>query len=124
MSQFIDRRPNSKNKSAVNRQRFIKRFKEQIKKAVAESVNKRSITDIDRGEKISISANDTSEPRFQYGEGGIWEMAHAGNKDFVAGDHIKRSSGESSGRGSQASNQGMGWDDFGFEVSREEFLEL
>ena len=35
MAHFIDRRLNGKNKSAVNRQRFLHRYKEQIKKAVS-----------------------------------------------------------------------------------------
>ncbi len=33
MVHFIDRRLNGKNKSAVNRQRFIRRYKSQIKKS-------------------------------------------------------------------------------------------
>ena len=44
MAQFIDRRLNGKNKSAVNRQRFLRRHKEQIKESVADAVNRRSIT--------------------------------------------------------------------------------
>jgi uncharacterized sporulation protein YeaH/YhbH (DUF444 family) len=35
MAHFIDRRLNGKNKSAVNRQRFIRRYKKQIKQAVS-----------------------------------------------------------------------------------------
>ena len=70
MSQFIDRRLNSKNKSTVNRQRFLRRFKEHIKKAVTEAANKRSITDIDRGEKISIPTKNIIEPRLKYGTEG------------------------------------------------------
>lgn len=124
MTQFIDRRPNSKNKSAVNRQRFIRRYKEQIKKAVNEAASKRSVTDIERGEKITIPAKDIYEPHLIYGKGGYWESVQAGNKEFVLGDHIKRAGGEGTGAGNQASNEGIGWDDFGFELTREEFLEL
>ncbi len=36
MAQFIDRRLNGKNKSTVNRQRFLRRYKEQIKESVAD----------------------------------------------------------------------------------------
>jgi uncharacterized protein len=52
MSYIIDRRLNSKNKSAVNRTRFLGRYRSHIKKAVEEAVTKRSITDIDSGENI------------------------------------------------------------------------
>ena len=49
MSYIIDRRENSKNKSAVNRQRFLDRYKKHIKKAVSDAVDARSITDVERG---------------------------------------------------------------------------
>ena len=70
MGQLIDRRLNGKNKSAVNRQRFIRRFKKQIKKAVTESISERSIVDIDSSEHINIPARDISEPVFHHGPGG------------------------------------------------------
>lgn len=124
MSNIVDRRPNSKNKNMINRQRFLRRFKQQIKKAVNEAASKRSITDIDRGEKIVIPTKDLNEPKFHHGKGGTWDYIHAGNKEFQAGDHIKRETSDSKGTDSQASNQGEGFDEFGFELSREEFLEL
>jgi uncharacterized sporulation protein YeaH/YhbH (DUF444 family) len=71
MTQFIDRRTNaSSKKSTVNRQRFLKRYKQQIKKAVADAIQKRSIRDIDKGESVSISQKDLTEPKFQFGKGG------------------------------------------------------
>ncbi len=127
MATFIDRRLDGKNKSSVNRQRFIRRFKSQIKKAVTESMNGRSITDIDNGEKVNIPARDLSEPVFGHGPGGRREAIHPGNKEFISGDRVARppSGGGSGGAGSgQASNSGEGEDDFVFELSREEFLEL
>ena len=126
MATFIDRRLDGKNKSSVNRQRFIRRFKGQIKKAVTEAMNGRSITDMDNGEKINIPARDLSEPVFGHGPGGRREAIHPGNRDFTPGDRIARpppGDGGGSGKG-QASNTGEGEDDFVFELSREEFLEL
>ena len=126
MATFIDRRLDGKNKSSVNRQRFIRRFKGQIKKAVTEAMNGRSITDMDSGEKVNIPARDLSEPVFGHGPGGRREAIHPGNREFTPGDRIARpSSGGGSGSGKgQASNTGEGEDDFVFELSREEFLEL
>ncbi len=124
MTRIVDRRLNGKNKSAVNRQRFIRRFKAQIKKAVADSISERSITDIDSGEKINIPARDISEPVFRHGPGGEREFVHPGNTDFVAGDKIKRPPAGGGGGGGRASNQGEGADDFVFNLSREEFLEF
>ena len=126
MATFIDRRLDGKNKSSVNRQRFIRRFKGQIKKAVTEAMNGRSITDMDTGEKINIPSRDLSEPVFGHGPGGRREAIHPGNREFTPGDRIARPPpGGSGGTGKgQASNSGEGEDDFVFELSREEFLEL
>lgn len=119
--QIVDRRLNGKNKSAVNRRKFIHRFRSQIKKAVAEAINKRSVTDLDKGEKVSIPAKDTSEPFFHHGQGGVRERIHPGNKEFQQGNKIARPEG-SAGRGNQASDSGEGMDEFVFELTREEFL--
>lgn len=126
MSYIIDRRLNGKNKSMVNRQRFLRRYKSHIKKAVTEAVNKRSITDMERGEKISIPTRDTNEPVFGHGQGGARHRVLPGNKEFQAGDKILRPKGQGSGGGAgegNASNQGMGDDDFSFYISKEEFLD-
>jgi uncharacterized sporulation protein YeaH/YhbH (DUF444 family) len=126
MSQVIDKRLNGKNKSAVNRQRFIKRYKEQLKKGVEKAITNRSITDIDKGEDITIPSKDISEPRFGMGQGGRVERVFPGNEKFVPGDTIARPpSGQGGGSGDgEASNEGEGEDDFVFELSREEFLDL
>lgn len=128
MTMIIDRRGrDGKNKSAVNRQRFIRRFKGQMKKAITDAIgNSRSITDVDKGEKANIPARDLSEPTFKHGQGGRHEVIHPGNREFTKGDKMARpKGGAGNGAGSgQASNSGEGEDDFVFELSREEFLEL
>lgn len=127
MDRVIDRRLDGKNKSTVNRQRFIRRFKTQIRKAVTDSLSGRSITEIDDGERVNIPAKDLTEPVFGHGSGGRREVIHPGNKEFVKGDRMRRPQ-RGSGRGGsgsgQASDSGEGEDDFVFELSREEFLEL
>lgn len=125
MSYIIDRRLNGKNKSMVNRQRFLRRYKSHIKKAVTDAVNQRSITDMERGEKISIPTKDTSEPVFSHGSGGARQRVLPGNREFHAGDKVlrpKQGGGGGSGEGN-ASNQGEGEDDFSFFISKEEFLD-
>lgn len=125
MTQLIDRRQNAGKKSTVNRQRFLRRYKNQIKRAVSEAVGKRSITEIDKGEQITIPSKDISEPRFQRGQGGRAEHILPGNDNFISGDHIKRPSSEGGqGAGGDASNSGEGEDDFVFQLTRDEFLEL
>ena len=125
MSYIIDRRLNAKNKSAVNRQRFLRRYRQQIQKAVSDAVNERSITDIDKGGKISIPARDITEPIIHHGQGGYNERVLPGNKHFSEGDKIARpQGGEGQGAGGKASDSGEGMDDFSFTLSQEEFLDF
>ena len=126
MSQFIDRRLNGKNKSAVNRQRFLKRHKEQIKDSVADAVNRRSITNTETGEDVSIPHKDIKEPVFHQGKGGLKERVHPGNDQFITGDKIDRPKGGQGGGAGQgdASADGEGQDDFVFQISKDEYLDI
>jgi len=125
MSHIIDRRLNGKNKSTVNRERFLRRFKAQIKEAVSKAIKGRSITDIESGEKVSIPVKDIAEPAFHHGKGGVLDHIHPGNEEFIKGDRISRPQGGSgSGGGGRASKDGEGEDDFAFELSHEEFMNV
>ncbi len=123
MSYIIDRRLNGKNKSMVNRQRFLKRYRGHIKEAVSDAVNRRSITDMERGEQISIPTRNTHEPMITHGQGGKSHRVFPGNKEFNTGDQLEKPKGGGGGSGSgQASNQGEGEDDFSFFITKDEFL--
>ncbi len=126
MANFIDRRLNSKNKSTVNRQRFLRRYKNQIKKSVSDAINQRGVTDIDSGENIIIPKKDLSEPVFHQGGGGVRDKVHPGNDKFATGDRIAKppnQQGQGGGQG-DASDSGEGEDDFTFSISKEEYLNL
>jgi len=124
MAQLIDRRPNAKNKSTVNRQRFLRRYKTQIKKAISEQISERSITNIDGGESVSIPTRDISEPTFRSDKGGVREGVYPGNKEFAQGDKIKRPLNQGQGKGRRASDSGEGEDEFVFEISKDEYLDM
>lgn len=125
MSIIIDRRLNDRNKNAVNRQRFLRRYKEQIRKSVADVVSKRSITDMEQGGNVSVPVKDISEPSFHHGAGGDREYVNAGNRKFNTGDKIPRPDGGGAGRGSGAGEGGgESNDEFTFALSREEFMNL
>ncbi|EPZ7318649.1 YeaH/YhbH family protein [Vibrio mimicus] len=127
MAQFIDRRLNGKNKSTVNRQRFLRRYKEQIKESVADAVNRRSITNTESGEDVSIPTRDIKEPMFHQGKGGVRERVHPGNDQFIRGDKIDRPKGGQGSGGSgegEASTDGEGSDDFVFQISKDEYLDI
>jgi uncharacterized sporulation protein YeaH/YhbH (DUF444 family) len=125
MSYVIDRRLNSRNKSTVNRQRFLKRYRSHIQRAVQDAIKERSITDMERGERVVIPSRDVSEPTFVHGSGGRRSVVHPGNREFVAGDRIPRPGGGGGGSGGgDASDSGEGSDDFVFQLTQEEFLEV
>ena len=122
---IVDRRFDSKNKSSVNRSRFIRRFKGQIRKAVSEALNHRGVRDLENGEKVGIPGKDIAEPHFTHGPGGVREAVNPGNDRFSSGDQVDRPQGGGAGQGgSQASNEGEGLDDFVFTLTRDEFLDI
>jgi uncharacterized protein len=126
LQQIIDRRLAGKNKSIGNRERFLRRHKEQIREAVKRAVDGRGIRDMEKGEDIHIPKRDISEPVFGHGPGGKREMVHPGNKEYVRGDRIERpkgGGGSGSGKG-QAGDSGEGDDDFVFHLSKEEFMQV
>jgi len=123
LTYLIDRRLQGKNKSAVNRERFLRRYKAQIKDAVGRAIKGRSITDIENGEKVSIPVKDVGEPSFGHAHGGVWETINPGNQEYLKGDLINRpKGGGGSGRGKAGNSDQMTEDDFIFELSREEFM--
>jgi uncharacterized sporulation protein YeaH/YhbH (DUF444 family) len=125
LHQIIDRRLAGKNKSIGNRERFLRRHKDQIREAVKRAVDGRGIRDMAQGEDIHIPKRDIAEPVFGHGQGGKREMVHPGNKDYVRGDRIERpQGGGGGGGGGQASDSGEGDDDFVFHLTKEEFMQV
>ncbi|TWO72822.1 YeaH/YhbH family protein [Caenimonas sedimenti] len=123
LHQVIDRRLSGKNKSIGNRERFLRRYREQIKEAVRKAVGDRGIRDIEDGADITLPKRDVSEPVFGHAPGGSRELVHPGNQEYVRGDRIQRPQGGAGGSGgSGASQDGQGEDDFVFRITREEFM--
>ncbi|HWI80997.1 YeaH/YhbH family protein [Ramlibacter sp.] len=123
LHQVIDRRLSGKNKSIGNRERFLRRYRDQIREAVRKAVGDRSIHNIEEGTDISLPRRDVSEPVFGHAPGGTREMVHPGNREYVRGDKIPRpQGGGGGGSGSGASPDGQGEDEFTFRITREEFM--
>jgi uncharacterized protein len=126
LQSIIDRRLAGKNKSVGNRERFLRRYKTQIREAVKRAIDGRGIRDIERGEDVTIPKKDIGEPVFRHGPGGVREIVHPGNREYVQGDRIERppqGGAGGSGKG-QASDSGEGEDDFVFTLSKEEFMQV
>lgn len=120
---IIDRRRDPGGKSLANRQRFIRRARALVKRAVREASAKRSIKDVEKGGDIVVPADGVREPVLRKGsQGGSREYVLPGNKKYIQGDGIPRPEDEDGGSG--ASDGGEGEDDFRFALSDEEFLDL
>lgn len=122
---IVDRRLNPGGKSLGNRQRFLRRIKAHVKRAVRNSTKERDVRGLDEGAEVSIPAHGVKEPSFRRDpEAGVRDMILPGNTRYLAGDHIERPpSGGGGGRG-QGTPAGNGQDDFRFALSRDEFLSL
>lgn len=119
---IIDKRKNTNDRSAENRQRFLKRIKSAIKDQMPDLISRRHIKDMDTtGGNVKINKKSIREPEFRYGEGGNIDQVLPGNDEYVPGDLIRRPNG-GSGKGKSASKDGSSEDDFVVELSREEFL--
>ena len=124
-SHFIDRRLNPKGKSLGNRQRFLRRARSQIREAVQKSLKDRSVSDFEKGHKISIPSKSTTEPTFRNAKtGGEREWVAPGNKEFVPGDHIRKPRQGAGGAGKDAATSGEGEDDFTFTLTQDEVLDI
>jgi hypothetical protein len=122
---IVDRRLNPSGKNLANRQRFMRRAKSLIRKAVHETSASRSIKDADQEGEVSLPAQGVHEPSLhRAGSGGIRDHLLPGNKEYIEGDTIPRPQGGGGGGGSEGAPDGEGQDDFRFALSREEFVDL
>jgi len=124
---IVDRRKNSKGKSSVNRQKFVRRVKNQVKEAVKKVITDGKITDItsDKGKKVNIPDKGLKQPHFHHDKGGIRDTVVPGNDKWNQGDRAPRPpEGGGSGSGQEGSPDGEGEDEFGFQLTQEEFLEM
>ena len=120
---IVDRRLNPGGKSFANRQRFLRRARAQVRRAVREASSQRSIKDAGKGGEISIPAGGVHEPVLRRAnQGGVRDYVLPGNKKYVEGDTIPRP--EQGGGQSRASDSGEGEDEFRFALSDEEYLDL
>jgi uncharacterized sporulation protein YeaH/YhbH (DUF444 family) len=124
MLQLIDRRASSRGKSAVNRERFLRRYKTHIQSAVKKMVGERRLADMEQGGEVRVPSKDISEPSFGFGRGGDREFVLPGNREFVTGDRIARPQGGGGNGGNGSGGDGDSDDAFVFSLSREEFMQI
>ncbi len=125
MSNIIDRRNNTKGKSTGNRQKFLKRVEDQIKKALPDIISKESIKDSSNGGKVRVPIRGIKEPSFRNDPAsGRKNIVRPGNDRFSEGDRVPKPEGEGQGggRGKGSNSPEITQDDFTVILSREEFL--
>src|SRR5215831_946827 len=120
---IVDRRLNPRGKSLENRQRFLRRAKAVVQRAVKHSSQGRDIQDVVQGGEVTIPLDGMDEPRLRRGSGGVRDRVLPGNKKFIEGDVLPRPSEGGGGRPKEA-GEGDGEDAFRFVLSREEFVNL
>lgn len=121
----VDRRADPPGRSAVNRERFIRRFKDEIKRAVDDEIGKRGIADVGKGSKVSIPGRGLKEPYLHHDpKTGSRDFVLPGNHEYIPGDTIARPDGGEGGGQGREPGEGESRDDFGFVLSRDEFLQL
>lgn len=126
MVTIVNRSSNSERRSLNNRQRFIKRHEEQIRKQVGESIGDISI-DTMRGKNgtYKVPIRGTKEPSpHQDGTTGDTYRVVQGDGTVKRGDTWNKPKGGSGGEPSEGSPDGYGEDDFVFTMTHEEFLRL
>lgn len=125
MSNIIDRRKNSRGKSITNRQKFLKRVENQIKKALPDILSKESITDGKNGGKVRVPIKGIKEPSFHHDpKTGNKNIVRPGNDRFSEGDLIPKPKGGSggAGKGKGSNSPEKSEDDFYVVLSRDEFM--
>jgi len=87
---IVDRRLNPGGKSFENRQRFLRRAKDMVERAVRDATRDRAIGDLEKPGEVTIPAEGTREPYFQHVRGNRRDVILPGNREYVEGDLIDR----------------------------------
>ena len=124
MPQLIDRRLNGRGKSAVNRERFLRRYKTQIRDAVKKMVGERSISDMEQGGEVRISRKDISEPSFGFGRGGDRDIVLPGNREYRPVTALRVPKAQARAPAATRAARASREDEFVFSLSREEFMQI
>ncbi|ESY75261.1 hypothetical protein X743_03295 [Mesorhizobium sp. LNHC252B00] len=123
---FIDRRLNPKDKSLGNRQRFLRRAREELKRSIRDQIRTgriARIADADAEHAVPMPESGTDEPSFNNARNsGRRQHILPGNRHFSPGDLLPKPGGGGAG-GASAGNTASE-DDFRFVLSREEVLDL
>ena len=120
---IVDRRLNPGGKSFENCQRFLRRAKDMVERAVRDATRDRAIGDLEKPGEVAIPAEGTREPYFQHVRGNRRDVILPGNREYVEGDLIDRPKGAAKFRRRDGSEENQE-DAFRFVLTRDEFLRI
>lgn len=124
MPHFIDRRLNPKDRSLGNRQRFLKRVHDELKRSIRDQVKTDRIADVDAAHGVPVPRRGADEPTFRNSSAsGQRDYVLPGNETFSPGDRLGKPDG-GGGAGGRGAGRGESDDEFLFVLSREEVLDL
>jgi uncharacterized sporulation protein YeaH/YhbH (DUF444 family) len=129
MATIVDRRFVKDITVPINRQRFLKRYKDAIRSQVHDYVKDTKIKDIkNKFNKIKIKKNDLLEPSFSFDpKQGTHQHISTGNKQFQKHDKLKKAqgaSGQGNGKGQGGKSDDPNYDDLTFTLTKDEFFDL
>ncbi|WP_313193342.1 YeaH/YhbH family protein [Shinella zoogloeoides] len=124
MPHFIDRRLNPKDRSLGNRQRFLKRVHDELKRSIRDQIKTDRIADVDAAHGVPVPRRGADEPTFRNSPAsGQRDYVLPGNETFSPGDRLGKPDG-GGGAGGRGAGRGESDDEFLFVLSREEVLDL
>jgi uncharacterized sporulation protein YeaH/YhbH (DUF444 family) len=123
--QIIDRRRMSRSKTTENRSRFIKRYKDTIKKTITDTFMNQKLSDTaTSGGKAKLSGKTLKEPVIHHGEGGIVDRVLPGNRHYSEGDMLPKPDGGGGIGDGDGAGTGSSMDEFTIVLDNKEFLDL
>ncbi len=121
-SVIIDRRQNPRDRSLVNRQRFIERVRDGVRKSSHRALGGKGLHDRSDAE-LTVAGGGVAEPRFaQDPRTGERDIVLPGNRQYSVGDLIEKP--QSGGGGAGGTQPGQGEGDFSFGVSHDELVDI
>ncbi len=125
---IIDRRPNPHGKNLENRQRVLTRARAAVAKATRAAIDQGTLREVGRDQAVTIPADALHEPSFHtVFSAGRRSIVLSGNKEFSAGDRLKRPQNDAGAGGGSGDGSGQGGDSedgFRFVLTRDEFLDF
>ncbi len=122
---IVDRRLNPGGKSFANRQRFLRRVKDMVERAVREASREIEPSAIWRTPRKSRYRRKARENRyFQHTQGSRRDYILPGNREYVEGDLIDRPQSGGEGSGGAVGVGDRQEDAFKFVLTRDEFLNI